>query len=313
MRPTLRATELLDRRSELRTDQEQIESLMAADGTKFFVLADGKPVITSNEDRTETHIRWFTHDHIKTLGLPLMDALFLGVEPNAGDAYFAIATSEHRVRHAAFEHKLTPEPLIVDLRSLSAQDNMDDTELSLLGQAAALANWHSNTRCCGHCGGSTSIKDAGWKRRCWSCASEFYPRMDPVVIMAVTDGERIVLGCQSAFPEKMYSTLAGYVEPGDDIEHAVRRETLEEIGLKVGRVDFIDAQPWPFHHALKLGCIAHVEPGELTVNKTELTDARWFERSEIEQMMNGTHPDGLWLPGRQAMAWVLINRILHGK
>ena len=144
--------------------------------------------------------------------------------------------TEHRTRHVpgAIE-KLRP---IVDLRSLAMQGIMSPEELSLCGQARALAQWHENARCCGHCGGTTLVKDGGWRRKCWACGLEWFPRTDPVVIMLITDGERCLLAHEHRYGDKMYSTLAGFIEPGEDIEHAVRREVLEETSIKVGEVKY---------------------------------------------------------------------------
>lgn len=308
MFPTLGATAHYDRLSELRRDRAYMEELVNADTSRFFVLAGGKPIINSNEDRTEASIKWFERDVLQDLGLPFADAILLGSDPDTGHARFALPLTEHLARHAPgadehFEH-------IVELRSLASQGVISSDELSLIGQAVALANWHEETRCCGRCGGSMSNRDGGWKRRCWACKNEIFPRVDPVVIMAITDGKRLVLGHEERFPEKMYSTLAGFVEPGDDIAHAVRRETEEEVGLKVGDVRFVGGQPWPFPHSLMIGCIAMAPPEELKINTSEIADARWFTRDDVEAMVSKTHAEGLWTPGKQSMAHALIETFL---
>ena len=187
-----------------------------------------------------------------------------------------MAVTEHRTRHVpgAIE-KLRP---IVDLRSLAMQGIMSPEELSLCGQARALAQWHENARCCGHCGGTTLVKDGGWRRKCWACGLEWFPRTDPVVIMLITDGERCLLAHEHRYGDKMYSTLAGFIEPGEDIEHAVRREVLEETNIKVGEVKYHSSQPWPFPHSLMLGCIGQAETTDITIDSGEIAEARWFSR-----------------------------------
>jgi NAD+ diphosphatase len=150
----------------------------------------------------------------------------------------------------------------------------------------------------------------GWKRVCRNCRREEFPRTDPVVIMLVTDGSRCVLGRERHFAERMYSALAGFVEPGEDIEHAVRRETKEEVGLEIGAVRFALSQPWPFPHSLMIGCMAKAEPHPLVVSTAELEAARWFSRGEVQQMLAGEHPEGLSLPGPHAIAHALVNRWL---
>jgi len=308
MLPTMGAAVDLDRQNELRQDRAYIEELINSETTRFVVLAGGKPVIESNEARTSVAIKWFGRETLQALGLPLMDAIFLGTDKTNGVAYFAMPITEHLARHAPgatelFEH-------IVDLRSLAAQGQMPPDQLSMLGQAAALANWHEENRCCGRCGGSMASRNGGWKRRCWACKNEIFPRVDPVVIMAITDGKQLVLAHEDRFPALMYSALAGYIEPGDDIAHAVRRETLEEVGLDVRDVEFVGGQPWPFPHTLMIGCLAKADHAELKINANELDDARWFSPEEVEAMLAHQHPEGLWVPGAQSMAHVLIRRFL---
>ena len=267
------------------------------------LLADLKPVIRSNAQRTEAKLAWFSHAELTEFGLPSAEALFLGVD-KASNAHFALAVTEHRTRNVpgAIE-KLRP---IVDLRSLAMQGIMSPEELSLCGQARALAQWHENARCCGHCGGTTLVKDGGWKRKCWACGLEWFPRTDPVVIMLVTDGSRCLLAHEHRYGDKMFSALAGFIEPGEDIEHAVRREVFEETGVKVGEVKFHSSQPWPFPHSLMLGCIGQAETTELVIDTVEIAEARWFTRSDARLMLERRHPDGLTVPGKQAIANTLI-------
>lgn len=311
MKPTLGPTLALDRLSEKRADKEKMAALAEADSSRFFVLAGAKPVVDTSADRTSVRIHWFTGKEVADLGLAVSEAIFLGIDPKDGNAVFAVATSEHYARGAPQAREALKNRL--EIRSLAAEGAMPQDELALVSQAAALGSWHENNRCCGRCGGSMTFKQGGWKRKCWACGYEAFPRVDPVVIMAVTDGERIVLAHEDRFPDKMYSTLAGYVEPGDDIEHAVRRETKEEVGLDVGAVRLLGSQPWPFPHSLMLGCIARAEPKELAIDAAEIEDARWFTRQEAQQMLDGTHPDELWLPGGQSMAHQLVRAFLNGE
>jgi NAD+ diphosphatase len=238
--------------------------------------------------------------------------MFLGVDQQ-GNGHFAIAVTEHRTRHVpgAIE-KLRP---IVDLRSLAMQGVMSPEELSLCGQARALAQWHENAKCCGHCGGTTLVKDGGWKRKCWACGQEHFPRTDPVVIMLIVDSDRdrCLLGHEERFQDKMYSTLAGFLEPGEDIELAVRRESLEEAGIEVGEVRFHSTQPWPFPHSLMIGCIGFANTTEIKIDPNEIAHARWFPQSEAKLMLEGKHPEGLFVPGRQAIARVLITAFVEAR
>jgi NAD+ diphosphatase len=309
--PTVGSTMMLDRVGPKRSDAEFVKSKLESPGARFLVLADLKPVIRSNAQRTEAKLAWFSREELTEFGLPYGEALFLGLEKgSAAHGYFALAVTEHRTRHVpgAIE-KLRP---IVDLRSLAMQGIMSPEELSLCGQARALAQWHENARCCGHCGGTTLVKDAGWRRKCWACGLEWFPRTDPVVIMLITDGSRCLLAHEHRYAEKMFSTLAGFIEPGEDIEHAVRREVFEETGVQVGEVGFHSSQPWPFPHSLMLGCVGKAETTDLVVDTNELAEARWFSRDDARLMLARKHPDGLTVPGKQAIANALITSFVDG-
>jgi len=312
-KPTLGAATLLERQSDRRADAAYLEGLLAAPGARFLVLADQKPVIRSNPERTEGHIRWFTRDELQRVGLPVADSLFLGVDPPTGGGRFAVAVTEHRARNAPGGLEMMRP--IVDLRSLAMQGVLPPEELSLLGLAKGLAAWHENTRCCGHCGGTTLVKDGGWKRKCWACGQEHFPRTDPVVIMLIIDpaNDRCMLGHEARFAEKMWSTIAGFIEPGEDIEHAVRRETKEETSIELGDVRFHSSQPWAFPHSLMIGCIGIARTTEIKIDPNEIVDARWFPRAEVKQMLEGKHPDGLWVPGQQAIARALITAFVEGE
>jgi NAD+ diphosphatase len=306
--PTVGATTMLDRLGPKRSDAEFVKLKLEEPHTRFLVLADLKPVIRANAQRTTAKLAWFSHEELSTFGLPVNEALFLGVDPQA-HAYFALAVTEHRTRNVpgAIE-KLRP---IVDLRSLAMQGVMTPEELSLCGQARALAQWHENARCCGHCGGTTIVKDGGWRRKCWACGLEWFPRTDPVVIMLITDGERCLLAHEHRYTDKMYSALAGFIEPGEDIEHAVRREVLEETNIKVGTVSFHSSQPWPFPHSLMLGCMGRAETSDISIDSAELADARWFTREDARQMLERRHPQGLTVPGPHAIANTLITSFVE--
>jgi NAD+ diphosphatase len=307
--PTVGSTLMLDRLGPKRSDAQFLKAKLEAPGARFLVLADLKPVIRSNPQRTEAKLAWFTYRDLTEFGFPVSEALFLGVD-KASNGHFALAVTEHRTRNVpgAIE-KLRP---IVDLRSLAMQGAMSPEELSLCGQARALAQWHENARCCGHCGGTTLVKDGGWRRKCWACGLEWFPRTDPVVIMLVTDGERCLLAHEHRYGDKMYSTLAGFIEPGEDIAHAVRREVMEETNIRVGEVTYHSSQPWPFPHSLMLGCIGLAETTDITIDSGEIAEARWFSRPDARLMLERRHPDGLTVPGRHAIANALITSFVEG-
>ncbi len=310
MKPTLGASTLLDRLSHKRCDPDFLASLQLAAEARFVVLIGLKPVIVSNEARNEAAIRWFTPADLRRLELSDQDVLFLGVDRQSGAGHFALSLTEHRASlvRGATEH-LRP---LVDLRTIATQGIMSESEVALIGKAKSLAAWHDTARCCGHCGGVTTVKDGGWKRKCWACGHQFFPRIDPVVIMLVSDGERCVLAHEPHFPEGMFSTIAGFIEPGEDVDHAVRREAFEELGVDVGEVRYLTTQPWPFPHSLMIGCVAFTQSGPLKTDPAEIAEARWFDRDDCRTLLAGAHPEGLWVPGRQAIAHSLIKAFVGG-
>jgi NAD+ diphosphatase len=308
--PTVAATTLLDRAGPRRADEAFIAAQKDDSRSRFLIFCDLKPVIVGGPDRANSALRWHSRADVKQLGLALDEALFLGLARNDSAPHFALAITDHRARTitGAIEH-LRPA---VDLRSLAMQGALTPEEQSLAGQARALAQWHENCRCCGKCGATTLVKDGGWRRKCWGCGLDWFPRTDPVVIMLVTDGDRCILAHEHRYQNKMRSTLAGFLEPGEDIEHAVRREVQEETGIRVGRVSYHSSQPWPFPHSLMVGCIAHAETTQITIDRSEIAEARWFGREECRAMLEHRHPEGLTAPAGHAIANALIWSFVKG-
>jgi NAD+ diphosphatase len=156
-------------------------------------------------------------------------------------------------------------------------------DLAIYGGARSLVDWHARHRFCARCGAPTKLVKGGWQRHCDGCGADHFPRTDPVTIMLVEHEDRLLLGRQPRFPPKMYSALAGFVEPGETIEEAVAREIHEEAGVRVRDVRYIASQPWPFPSQLMIGCTSVADNPELTIDTTELEDARWFTRAELEE------------------------------
>jgi NAD+ diphosphatase len=191
---------------------------------------------------------------------------------------------------------------LIDLRSLAIEGMIGPDAIAILGQAKAVLNWHARHGHCANCGAPTRIAAAGWRRECDACKAQHFPRTDPVVIMLALEGGRCLLGRQARFPKGMYSALAGFVEPGETIEEAVRREIHEEARIACGEVVYLASQPWPFPSTLMIGCLARALGREIIVDGQELEDARWFERDEVTAMFDKRHPAGLTSPGPMAIA-----------
>lgn len=164
----------------------------------------------------------------------------------------------------------------------SAMQALQPGELATYGGARSLVDWHARHQFCARCGAKTVIAKGGWQRNCPECQAQHFPRTDPVTIMLVEHEGRLLLGRQPRFPPRMYSALAGFVEPGETIEEAVAREIWEEAGVRARDVQYVASQPWPFPSQLMIGCYSVTDDPELTIDTTELDDARWFTREELE-------------------------------
>lgn len=198
-----------------------------------------------------------------------------------------------------------------DLRSLAMEGALPPEQLGILAQARSLVQWHERRTFCSNCGGRNEATDGGYRRHCPSCGMDHFPRTDPVVIIVVRYQDSILLGRQKPWKPGMYSALAGFVEPGETIEDAARREVFEEAGVRVGTVSYVTSQPWPFLSNLMIGLIGDALAPGITVDRNELEDARWFSAQEAHLMVNRTHPDGLYAANPMAIAHELVKTALQ--
>ncbi len=301
------AANRLDRRADLRDDATRIAVLMEAPGARFLVIAGERPVVGRDPTPTAFHDR----ETAAVLGAGFDGAVFLGFAPTAtgdGAPWFATHSRFDETALAAL-----PDHEAADLRTLAITGRLAAEEYGAIAQGRACLHWHATHRFCARCGAKSESASAGWRRVCRSCGAEHFPRTDPVVIMLVVDGERCLLGRQTRFPAGMWSCLAGFVEPGETIEAAVRRETREEAGIEVGRVDYFASEPWPFPASLMIGTVARATSVEIRRDETELEDCRWFDRKEVVRMLAGDHPDGLFVPPPIAVAHHLFAAFANGE
>lgn len=292
----------LDRLGMRRDDADFVSHLFASPDTRHIVFSGEIPLLRETPSGLSPY---FTSTQADALGV-YTDPLLLGRDGRG--AVFARQLSQPLAEIAQ-----DGAPLQVDLRSLAVQGRLPAPELGQLAQAKSLLHWHGRHGFCAQCGSRTKVAAAGWKRLCKACGAQHFPRTDPVVIMLVLDGERCLVGRQSRFNPGMYSALAGFVEPGETIEAAVRREVAEESAILVGEVAYHASQPWPFPASLMMGCFAQALSSEITVETSELEDARWLTRTEVQAMFAGTHPDGLTTPNPIAIAWHLLKTFAEGR
>jgi NAD+ diphosphatase len=237
---------------------------------------------------------------------PVSETVFLG--QSDGVARFGLAIDPAVIDQL----KATGKYFVIDLRSIAVQGLVAPEHLPPLAEAKALLAWHAKHGFCSNCGLQTNVSDGGWRRDCPHCKTQHFPRTDPVVIMLAIDHDRCLLGRQARFGTGMWSCLAGFVEPGETIEEAVRRETLEEAGIVCGKVRYFASQPWPFPMSLMIGCHAQALSSEITVDTSELEDARWFSRAEAAAMLTRKHEAGLSTPPPVAIAHHIIRAWVEG-
>jgi NAD+ diphosphatase len=296
-RPRLGYTEsLIDRAAERRVDAVWLATCLSNKDSRAYVAGGELIVLRKGGD---VHDPTFTPEEARALA-PTAETVFLGLI--GGAARFGIGLTQA----SAEALKARADLVVTDLRSIAIQGLVAADHLPPLAEAKALLHWHARHRFCSNCGAATDIVDGGWKRVCPACKGEHFPRTDPVVIMLAVRGERGLLGRSGRFAASMWSCLAGFVEPGEAIEDAVRRETLEEAGIRCGRVNYLTSQPWPFPMSLMIGCHAEALNDDIIMDRNELVAARWFSKDECAAMLLRKHPEGLTTPPPVAIAHHII-------
>lgn len=293
----------MDRAGVERRDAAWLQRQLGAPATRFLPLWKLQVLVRT---RSEAGLAWARGE--------IRESMDEGVGPvllgmREGIAHFAVDVSPL----AEPEKSLGVQGLarFEDARSLAARLPVEET--GIVAQAKSLVDWHSRHRHCPACGEATRPAEGGYMRVCPDCSAEHFPRTDPVAIMLVHRGQRCLLGRQASWPPRMYSALAGFVEPGETLEDAVRREVHEESGVRVGAVRYVASQAWPFPSSLMLGCLAEAETESLRVDEGELEEARWFSRDVARAALD---PEGgsseLLVPPPLAIAHHLIRAWASG-
>ena len=274
-------------------DEESLPKALAHPDARYLIFAG--PAVLLRKDDNPTPL--FSAAEIDEHGALLERAVLLGQAEDGP----RIAVP------ARIDAETLAEPFkLYDFRSLLYSSSVSEAEAGAVAQGGALLHWHRTNRFCGKCGTASEMKIGGYRRDCPQCGHTIFPRTDPVVIMLAVDGERCLMGRSPHFPPGWFSTLAGFVEPGETIEDAVRRETFEESGIKVRRVRYHASQPWPFPHSLMIGVHCEAVSTEIARDEAELEDCRWFTREDVALMVRDEHPQGFKCPPTRAIAHTLI-------
>ena len=287
---------VLDRAAHLRSHQDRIDELSVSNAARFVLFWRGKILVKGESPIIIARL---------SAGSPVMkecrsEQIFLGFEGETPIFAADMSTWEPDLEnsadmHGAFDDTVQTHPAFADderfsdLRPIMAKLMSQDAEMAAMGRA--LWSWHHSHGFCSKCGAKSVMSSAGWQRQCPACSSPHFPRTDPVVIMLITHGNNVLLGRSPGWPQDMYSLLAGFVEPGETVENAVRREVMEESGIEVGAVSYVASQPWPFPASLMLACQGEALSTDITLDPVELEAARWVSREEVAQAYAGRHPE----------------------
>jgi NAD+ diphosphatase len=292
----------LDRAALLRGDEAAIEAFKSNPEATVLPLWDLRGLIDLEFDPV---LAWQPLKQLRYYCPDDSELLFLGLDDEI--PRFAITLDDEK--DPAKFGQLEGRGKFLDVRTVASQ--LSGHEAGVLAHARSVLDWHNRHRFCANCGTRTNPAAAGNTRECPDCKTQHFPRTDPVSIMLVVKGDKCLLGRKAMFPPGMYSALAGFIEPGETIEDAVRREVLEESGIHTSEVRYVFSQPWPFPSSLMMGCIAEAISEDIKIDEEELEHAGWFSRDEIEEALDrslNTEPgDGLFrMPHPIAIAHHLI-------
>lgn len=310
----------LDRMNHRRGDAEWLTRVFDDARARLCLFAGETPILkrvgTVDPDRPpDATDPWFTREEAARFG-PGEETIFLGLAggaPRFGRLVPPFAKPDPNAYRIPEVKLDDPSLFVTDLRTIGMMGILAPSDMGPLAQAKATLHWHRTHRFCSRCGGRTEMAQSGWRRDCPACGGQHFPRTDPVVIMLAVDGDRCLLGRQRQFPPGMYSALAGFLEPGETIAGAVRREILEETAIETDEVKITLDQPWPFPASLMIGAMAQATSRAIVVDEDELEDARWFTREDCYGMLTKSHPARLFCPPPVAIAHHLIRAFVKGE
>ncbi len=299
--PNTFANNPLDRAAHRRKDEAWLKERLSDPSTLIVPLWRLKPLVIRPRDESQpAEVGWLRPGLLDGIVAADPVTIFLGVEGDV--AYFALELDPQA--DPENEGPLAGLGQFEELRGVAMR--LRPEEAAILAQAKSLVDWHARHRFCANCGHPTDFSDAGYRRDCPNCGAQHFPRTDPVVIMLPTHGDSCLLGRGAHFPRGMYSALAGFVEPGETIEDAVRREVMEETGVETSRVQFLSTQPWPYPSSLMIGCLCQAETIDIEIDGDEIAEAQWFTRDAVRRALRGEGDGSFWVPPPMAIAHQIL-------
>ncbi len=282
----------LDPCDPLRGNSQALAELKNNPSTRFIVIKDGEALMSAAEEETPIYLdAGVANSYLNG------EEIFLGKDNE--HAYFAVSGDMPKDVNGVF----------LDMRTIARNATKDggfSSTPSLVARGKMLLDWHNRHRFCANCGAQSKLIKGGYVRYCEDCDTEHFPRVDPVVIMMVIYKDKCLLGRSPSFLPGMFSALAGFMEPGETIEEATRREVFEEAGIRIGGVEYIKSQPWPFPSSLMIGVIAHALNDDIDIGDDELEEAKWFSKKEIQDVLKKGGDDEFRVPEKLAIARHLL-------
>jgi NAD+ diphosphatase len=327
----------LDRLNNHRNQASLVEECEKSNQVRYVIFFQREPLLKlqvgqdhpegNAKSSEQAHIAWFTKEHhlVQQILETGRQALLLGkwTEPQSqctGDASssevmdkYCFVLDATGVWDSDQIAQIEAQP--TNIRSLLYKVRFDPQEAAVLAHAQSLLEFHARHQYCGKCGVATRVEGMGSKRVCSSgCGMEWFPRSDPVIIVAVVNGDYLLMGRQASWPIGRYSVIAGFMEHGESIEDAIYREVKEETFIQVGRCRYHSSQPWPFPYSLMLGFVAEASTQTIQVDKHELEDAKWFSREQVKEMLSNQRQgtSGLRGPPPQSIAYELCHAFISG-
>jgi NAD+ diphosphatase len=302
MSQTFYASSKIDRHGDFRSDAKILNKIMIDDKTKFVPIWNGKNLFQQVNEKIEAYL--LNKEDLRLI-IPndIVNPIFLGVADNTN--YIGLDLNEN---NSEFNLWIEKKSIIIDdLRKFGP--NLNEVDASFLALTSGMFYWHNTHKFCGFCGSKNTSAEGGFVRICsnLSCGKSHFPRTDPAIITLISSGDRVLLGRSPRFPEGMYSTLAGFVEPGESLEQALEREVFEEVGVRVENIRYFNSQPWPFPASLMLGFFAKAKHEDMRIDYNEIEDAQWFSIDQLRSLKHPSISGGFKLPRVDSIARRLVD------